>query len=74
MVNYGLTDKIGITGRFSSLDLDSAEDTESEFTISPSYALADNWSIITEAKFITKSRAHGGDNVQQYAVESLLSF
>ena len=74
MVNYGLTDKIGITGRFSSLDLDNERHAESEFTISPSYAFADNWSIITEAKFITKSRAHGGDNVQQYAVESLLSF
>ncbi len=74
MANYGLTDKIGITGRVSGLDLDNAADAETEFTISPSYALADNWLIVSEAKFITASMAHGGEDVQQFALESLITF
>ena len=78
MANYRLSDKIGITGRFSSLDLDSVEDKgdviakeekTSEFTISPSYSVTDNWSIIAEAKFISN-----GSSTTQLARESLLSF
>ena len=60
---------MGVTGRFSSLDLDFAADTVSEFTISPNYTVTDNWGIIAEVKFISD-----GDNITQFALESLLSF
>lgn len=70
MVNYGISDKIGITGRFSSLDIDSAPETISEFTISPSYTITENWSLIAEAKFISD----GASDPAQFALESLISF
>ena len=71
MINYGLTDKVGLTGRFSSLDLDNAADTISEFTISPSYAVTDNWGLIAEAKFLSDEH---GEDIAQFALESLISF
>ena len=48
MVNYCLSDKVGITGRFSSLDLDNAPETISEFTVIPSYAMTENGGLIAE--------------------------
>ncbi|NKB68318.1 MAG: outer membrane beta-barrel protein [Candidatus Latescibacteria bacterium] len=69
MVNYGLTDQLGITGRYSSLDLDFAADTVSEFTISPSYAITDNWLIVTEAKFVSEA-----EDTAHFALESLITF
>ncbi len=70
MINYGISDKIGITGRFSSLDVDNAPETISEFTISPSYAVTENWGLIAEAKFISD----GAGDPAQFALESLISF
>jgi len=78
MVNYGLSgkvgitvrDEIGITGRFSSLDVDNALETISEFTISPSYVVTENWGLITEAKLISD----GAGDPAQFALESLISF
>jgi hypothetical protein len=68
MVNYGLNDKVGITGRFSSLDTDVAG-TISEFTVSPSYTVNDNWLIVAEAKFMSN-----GSDTSHFALESLLTF
>ncbi|MFT5087366.1 MAG: hypothetical protein ACI906_000147 [Candidatus Latescibacterota bacterium] len=68
MANYGISDKIGVTGRFSSLDTDAAE-TVSEFTISPSYMVNENWLIVTEAKFMSN-----GSDTSHFALESLLTF
>ncbi len=78
MVNYGLSgkvgitvrDEIGITGRFSSLDVDNALETISEFTISPSYVVTENWGLIAEVKFISD----GAGDPAQFALESLISF
>ena len=70
MVNYGLSGKVGITGRFSSLDVDNVLETNSEFTISPSYMVTENWGLIAEAKFISD----GAGDPAQFALESLISF
>ena len=70
MVNYGLSGKVGITGRFSRLDVDNALETISEFTISPSYAVTENWGLIAEVKFISD----GAGDPAQFALESLISF
>lgn len=80
MVNCGLSgkvgitvrDKIGITGCFGSLDVDvdNALQTISEFTISPSYVVTENWGLIAEVKFISD----GAGDPAQFALESLISF
>ncbi len=68
MANYGISDKIAVTGRFSRLDTDAAG-TVSEFTISPSYVVNENWLIVTEAKFMSN-----GSDTAHFALESLLTF
>lgn len=68
MANYGISEKIGVTGRFSSLDTDAAG-TVSEFTVSPSYMVNENWLIVTEAKFMSN-----GSDTSHFAIESLLTF
>ena len=77
MANYGLSDKVGVTGRISGMTLtdavveDAADYEIGEFTIAPSYAVSDNWSLIGEVKRLTVGDA---DAVTQIALESLLTF
>lgn len=77
MANYGISDKVGVTGRISGMTLtdgvgeDAADYEISELTIAPSYAVSDNWSLIGEVKWLTEGDA---DAVTQIALESLLTF
>ena len=75
MVNYGLSDQVGVTVRYSAIawtPIGGGEDEEtSEITIAPSYAVSDNWSLIGELKMLTVGDA---DAVPQIALESLLTF
>lgn len=50
MANYKLTDKFGITGRYSALKLDSMGAADNEITVSPGYAISDAWFVLAEAK------------------------
>ena len=76
MVNYGLSDQIGVTARYSAIALTppgkGAKDVETnEITIAPSYALSDNWGLVAEAKLLTVG---DDDAVAQIALESLITF
>ena len=70
LFNSGLSGKVGITGCFNSLDGDNALEIISEFTISPSYVVTENWGLIAEVKFISD----GAGDPAQFALESLISF
>ncbi|HLU70462.1 MAG TPA: hypothetical protein VKZ88_06795, partial [Fibrobacteria bacterium] len=68
MANYKLTDKFGITGRYSALKLDSMGAADNEITVSPGYAISDAWFVLAEAK-------HGIEAKNTtFAVESLITF
>lgn len=75
MVNYGLSDQVGVTARYSAIawtPVGGGEDDEtSEITIAPSYAVSDNWGLVAEVKMLTVGDA---DAVPQIALESLLTF
>ena len=75
MVNYGLSDQVGVTARYSAIawtPVGGGEDDEtSEITIAPSYAVSDNWGLVAEVKMLTVGDA---DAVTQIALESLLTF
>ena len=75
MVNYGLSDQVGVTARYSAIawtPIGGGADAEtSEFTIAPSYAVSDNWGLVAELKMLTVGDA---DAVAQIALESLLTF
>ncbi len=75
MVNYGLSDQVGVTARYSAIawtPFGGGEDDEtSEITIAPSYAISDNWGLVAEVKMLTVGDA---DAVTQIALESLLTF
>ena len=75
MVNYGLSDQVGVTARYSAIawtPFGGGEDDEtSEITIAPSYAVSDNWGLVAEVKMLTVGDA---DAVTQIALESLLTF
>ena len=75
MVNYGLSDRVGVTARYSAIawtPFGGGEDDEtSEITIAPSYAISDNWGLVAEVKMLTVGDA---DAVTQIALESLLTF
>lgn len=75
MVNYGLSDQVGVTARYSAIawtPIGGGEDDEtSEITIAPSYAVSDNWGLVAEVKMLTVGDA---DAVTQIALESLLTF
>ena len=75
MVNYGLSDQVGVTARYSAIawtPFGGGEDDETrEFTIAPSYAISDNWGLVAEMKMLTVGDA---DAVTQIALESLLTF
>ena len=75
MVNYGLSDQIGVTARYSAIALTppgkGAKDVETnEITIAPSYAISDNWGLVAETKLLTKD----GKDTAQIALESLITF
>ena len=75
MVNYGLSDQVGVTARYSAIawtPVSGGEDDEtSEITIAPSFAVSDNWGLVAEVKMLTVDDA---DAVTQIALESLLTF
>ena len=72
---YGLSDKIGVTARYSAIALTPAgggkDDETNEITIAPSYAISDNWGLVAEAKLLTVGDA---DAVAQIGLESLITF
>lgn len=68
MVNYQLTDKLGITGRYSAIKLDSMGAADNEVTVSPGYALSDAWFVLAEARYEPEAKN------TTFAVESLISF
>ena len=75
MVNYGLSDQVGVTARYSAIawtPIGGGADAEtSEITIAPSFAVSDNWGLVAELKMLTVGDA---DAVAQIALESLLTF
>ena len=75
MVNYGLSDQMGVTARYSAIAWTpiggGADDETSEFTIAPSFAVSDNWGLVAELKMLTVGDE---DAVAQIALESLLTF
>ncbi len=75
MVNYGLSDQVGVTARYSAIAWTpvggGADDETSEITIAPSFAVSDNWGLVAEVKMLTVGDA---DAVTQIALESLLTF
>ena len=75
MVNYGLSDQVGVTVRYSAIGwtpIGGGEDDETtELTLAPSYAVSDHWGLVAEVKMLTVGDA---DAVPQIALESLLTF
>ena len=75
MVNYGLSDKIGVTARYSAIALTPAgggkDEETNEITIAPSYAITEDWGVVAEAKLLTVGDA---DAVAQIALESAFTF
>lgn len=67
MANYALSDRIAVTGRFSGIDLDSSG-TKTEVTVSPSYKVTDNWSVLAEV------RRNIDAETTQIAVEQIFTF
>jgi len=49
MVNFALTDRFGITGRYSALDKDNTTKVD-EITFSPGFAINDNWLVLAEVR------------------------
>lgn len=68
MANYALTEKFGITGRYSAIKLDGMGAADNEVTISPGYAISDAWFVLAEAKYELEAKN------TTFAVESLISF
>jgi hypothetical protein len=67
MVNYALSDKLGITGRYSALKMDGGTN-DNEITVSPGYAISDSWLVLAEVKRELEAK------VTSFAVESILTF
>ena len=68
MANVGLTDEIAVTARFSGIQMDD-EDTRTSVTVSPSYAINDNWGALLEVK---QHLSEGGGT--EIAVETIMTF
>jgi hypothetical protein len=66
MVNYALSDKLGVTVRYSAID--DGIYSGNEIAVSPGYAVSDNWFVLAEV------RQDIDDEVTSYAVESILTF
>ena len=74
MVNYGLSDQVGVTVRYSAIawtPIGGEDDETTELTLAPSYAVSDHWGLVAEVKMLTVGDA---DAVPQIALESLLTF
>ncbi|MEE2754453.1 MAG: outer membrane beta-barrel protein [Candidatus Latescibacterota bacterium] len=67
MINVALTDRFGITGRYSVLDTDNTTKVD-EITFSPSLKIKDNWSVIAEL------RRNLDVETTTLALESLVTF
>jgi hypothetical protein len=67
MVNYKLSDKLGVTGRYSALDTDVGG-LSNEVTVSPGYAISDAWFVLAEAKYMLEAKE------LRLAAESILTF
>ena len=70
MGNYGLTDNLGLTLRYSENDGDDYE--ASDFTISPGYVFTDNIAGLIEYKHTDFDE--GGYDEDSIAVEFLFTF
>jgi hypothetical protein len=67
MANYGLTDKIAVTGRYSAFDGDITG-MNSEFAVSPSYVISDNWGVLAEVRYNIDAET------TEIAVEQIFTF
>ena len=68
MVNYGLSDKLGLTVRYSALKTDSMGAADNEIAVSPGYAISDSWFVLAEAQYELEAKS------LNLAVESILTF
>ena len=68
MVNYALSDQLGVTVRYSGIDMDSSDDPDTEITFSPGYAVTDNWFLLAEF------RRNIDAETTQIAVEQIFTF
>jgi hypothetical protein len=67
MVNYKLSDKLGVTGRYSALSMDGGT-ADNEITVSPGYAVSSAWFVLAEVKQEIEAKK------TSFAVESILTF
>jgi hypothetical protein len=67
MVNYKLTDKLGVTGRYSAVAVDGGT-ADNEVTVSPGYAISAAWFVLAEVKQEIEKKN------TSFAVESILTF
>lgn len=76
MVNYAFTHKAAITIRTSALDIETFEDTgitdNSKWTISPSYAITEDWLVLAEYNVLTNDIS--GRDTKYFAIESTIAF
>jgi hypothetical protein len=72
MANYGLTDKIAITARFSGYKVGDDEDLQTEVTLSPSYTFTDSWGGLVELRQTLNDG--GGNSRTDIAIETIYTF
>lgn len=75
MCNYAFTERTALTVRYSQ-DEDKASNKKTEFTISPSYAITDNWGILLEYRTDTDEQTTPGTSLDSntLAIETTVSF
>ena len=71
MANYGLTDKVAVTARFSGYKVGDG-DLETEVTLSPSYTFTDSWGGLVELRQ-TLADADGNSRTD-IALETIYTF
>jgi hypothetical protein len=71
MANYGLTDKVAVTARFSGYKVGDG-DLETEVTLSPSYTFTDSWGGLVELRQ-TLADADGNSRTD-IAIETIYTF
>ena len=71
MANYGLTDKVAVTARFSGYKVGD-EDLQTEVTLSPSYTFTDSWGGLVELRQ-TLADADGNSRTD-IAIETIYTF
>ena len=71
MANYGLTDKVAVTARFSGYKVGDG-DLETEVTLSPSYTFTDSWGGLVELRQ-TLADANGNSRTD-IAIETIYTF